>query len=914
MPRCSRLRAATFVTGVAAATPAAAASPPLQVAQATDNAAPTDIGRVTANGGAGANAEVNRVKPSGTGTRAQAKAAEKAAPNKIIVQPQSEIIKYPDVSIAQALSRLPGISLETDTGEGRFIDIRGLDADLNATTFDGVRIMPSNLSSPTGGGRAVAYDALPAGLVGGIEVSETLKPEDDAEGLGGLVNLLPRRAPANGQPFFEATAGLGVETLRDTQITEYGFTAGASFGLASGTMPFDNPASGSGFLSNPKPFSFIVTLEQHNDFRGIDDNEPSFSNTPGSPVDLLNGISIRHYLYNRRRFDHGFEFNVDPNDDDHFFIRFAQAGYNEHAEKDKLDLSGLDSGLPSNGGSGVIYATDPSGNTYIAPAATAQHNTTDSEEEIRNQILEFGGSDIINDTIKLDYRGAYSVGTDKFPTSYGTSFTFVDPATGLPTVPLIYKYIQQPSHLFLQSLDGANFANPADYASGTDSNGPSSNRDGEWSGAVNVSVPFAALTPDDNFKAGAFIRLRDRSVQTSNGTSVNLPGTLADYAFGPDVVFYDGFYNIGPSVNAAAANRYLGNLPAPYDPTQFQHDTENIYGGYVQYSGKLGRWSWLAGMRLESTFGSYAQAPGQSNFVDLKHAYTSYFPSVHIKYDITPTMDVRAIYSSAIGRPGFQEISPGAIFTPSGPGVNVGNPNLSPEYADAFDLVWEDYLPHGGKVSLAGFDKELNTFIFQKTLNGIVGAANYPNYLIGPIIPASYVGQLVPVTTYVNSGASRVYGVEAEETQQFLFLPAPWDGFGIDSNLTYNQSSALIQRANAAGVVTNETLQLPQTSPWNFNTSLFYEKGPYQFRLAGNYVSKDLYSLGSTKSQDTYVQQRFRLDFSAAYQVIKNVQLYFYAHNLTDQTLKYTQTASQSLLIQREFYGVDVMGGLRVTY
>ena len=36
--------------------------------------------------------------------------------------------------------------------------------------------------------------------------------------------------------------------------------------------------------------------------------------------------------------------------------------------------------------------------------------------------------------------------------------------------------------------------------------------------------------------------------------------------------------------------------------------------------------------------------------------------------------------------------------------------------------------------------------------------------------------------------------IEAEYTQQFLFLPAPLDGFGIDSNLTYNQSSAQITR------------------------------------------------------------------------------------------------------------------------
>ncbi len=96
--------------------------------------------------------------------------------------------------------------------------------------------------------------------------------------------------------------------------------------------------------------------------------------------------------------------------------------------------------------------------------------------------------------------------------------------------------------------------------------------------------------------------------------------------------------------------------------------------------------------------------------------------------------------------------------------------------------------------------------------------------------------------------------------------------------------------------------------------SLFYEKGPITFRLAANYVSKDLYSLGSSKQTDVYVQQRFRLDLGTAYQVTKNVQIYFDAHNLTDQALKYTETASVSRPIQREFYGADVQGGIRVTY
>ena len=74
----------------------------------------------------------------------QAIEKKKNAPNIIEVQPQSEIRKLPDVNVAEALERIPGISMESDSGEGRFINIRGMDADLNATTFNGVHLTASN--------------------------------------------------------------------------------------------------------------------------------------------------------------------------------------------------------------------------------------------------------------------------------------------------------------------------------------------------------------------------------------------------------------------------------------------------------------------------------------------------------------------------------------------------------------------------------------------------------------------------------------------------------------------------------------------------------------------------------------------------------------------------------------------------
>ena len=117
-------------------------------------------------------------------TPEMAREAQREAPNLIYIATAEEMQKLPDVNTGEAIRRVPGISLETDTGEGRYINIRGLDADLNSTTFGGLRLPPTNNSSPSGAGRAVAFDSIPIGFVGAIKVTKSNLPEQDAEALG----------------------------------------------------------------------------------------------------------------------------------------------------------------------------------------------------------------------------------------------------------------------------------------------------------------------------------------------------------------------------------------------------------------------------------------------------------------------------------------------------------------------------------------------------------------------------------------------------------------------------------------------------------------------------------------------------------------------------------------------------------
>src|SRR6202789_2699257 len=144
-----------------------------------------------------------------------ARAVEQAAPNVVRVQAADTILKYPDFNAAEALGRMPDISLSSDTGEGRFVQIRGIDANLDGATYGGVPLLNTNPGGTAagGGGRAVEFDTIPTGAIDGIVVTLTGLPDHEAEGLGGTIELSPRTAANIAKPFFDPTLGAGYEPL-----------------------------------------------------------------------------------------------------------------------------------------------------------------------------------------------------------------------------------------------------------------------------------------------------------------------------------------------------------------------------------------------------------------------------------------------------------------------------------------------------------------------------------------------------------------------------------------------------------------------------------------------------------------------------------------------------------------------------
>ncbi len=140
----------------------------------------------------------------------------------IIVSEQIEA--FPDPNAAEALRRLPGISVMNDHGEGRYVLIRGTEARLNSTQING-----NNIPSPEDDNRNVSLDVIPSDLLGAIVVSKALTPDMDGDAIGGSVNLVMKNAfDFDGQVLKADVAG-GYRNLRGDLNQKMTFTYGDQF-------------------------------------------------------------------------------------------------------------------------------------------------------------------------------------------------------------------------------------------------------------------------------------------------------------------------------------------------------------------------------------------------------------------------------------------------------------------------------------------------------------------------------------------------------------------------------------------------------------------------------------------------------------------------------------------------------------
>jgi TonB-dependent receptor len=881
-----------------------------------------NLGSVTASGEASGTGTGGA--PSGTGSLKQAQKLEKLAPNVISVLPQSQIQKNPDVNIADAFARIPGVSLVSDSGEGQFIDIRGLDADLNGTTFDGIHLTANDQGSPSGNERAPDLGVFPSGIVGGVEVVKSLTPDMDAEGLGGSANILPIALPADGGPLANITAAAGAETLRPTGIFQGNIQLGDSFAIP-----------GMRSFPNDKPFSVLFGYSYYSDRRGIDDFEedydPATTTAGGNQADL-DDLQYRYYQEHRVRQGLYGEVDFNPTPQTGFFFRALDSGFSNYIEKDRLEFADTDAPNAS-GPDGVIGSdgdfTDISG---VKPSA----RYTYSKYTVQTDLLELGGHTVFDNALNVNGTLSYTQGSNVEPIDYVAEYT------GKKISGFNYN-VTNPEYRSYSINGGVDAANPDLYSlsAGNLNNNPQYAFDQEWAAALNASFANTLLGGTGVAKFGGQVRLRAEGDLQYNLTNPNDGPTLAaSDGNGSEFHYYNGMFTLPPFPNYG---ELLGQTPLvgatsnpndPNDPTgtaygdyqadlsSFQHNSEKVYAAYGQETLELGKVELLAGLRVEDTNGTYGayeqtdtgtqSAENGDEIIDYtpntnKQDYINLFPSAQFKYTFSPQFQMRATYSTGIARPGFQQVS-AATSTVVGGAPNgdnsetVGNPDLKPTTGNSFDLTAEYYGEHDSNFSGGLFYKTFDNYIFTTLTNTNV----------------FYQGVLTPtqVTSYQNLSGAYAEGLELNAHQRFFMLPAPLDGLGIDGNITFVNSSG-----HADGTQ-YKAYQLPETSPITYNATLFYENGPLYADVSVNYVSRSLFAVvnpaasGFTdtnpRDTDNFTSARTTVDANVEYNLTPRVTLFAQARNITNTPLEFTQSASSQYPIQREFYDMDYLGGVRL--
>jgi len=835
-----------------------------------------------------------------TAPREEAVARERQfeAPNIVSIQSAETIQKYPDFNAAEALGRMPGVSISSDTGEGRFVTIRGIDGNLLGATFGGVPLLNTNPGGTNfgGGGRAVEYDTIPTGSIDGLIVTKTTLPDHEAEGLGGTIELTPRSAAKVAAPFAEGALGWGYEPAHEhTGPFNVEAAVGARFGFEGGRPVLaghDRGGTGEGFFSNPEPFSFVITASRRDDRRGFDDIEEDYNDptVDRSYADL----QLRRYDYHRRRFGYGGEFDINPNENHLWYLRANVAGYKEAVKKNFLVYDDLGDD------------PDPSRPGAFATATDVQLRSTDEEETHRNQVYVVGGRDQFGEAV-LDYRASYSRATFAVGKNYGARFN------GPQGLPFAYDNTARNGDFPTISVDTTLINDPAQYAPLKKvTNSTENDVDQERAYAANLLFPVRTLGDHDWVKLGAEARIRDKEVTPSAFSFAIAPLSLAAVSSSAVTDYYDNHYTNGPQIDTSAVRNAAnaGVVSGGVDPSGILTAKEDIYAGYVQYETRRGPWGLLAGVRVERTdarYGAFSDDNASQSlaFITRSKDYTNAFPTVQLRYELGDSALIRATYSTGIGRPGFNQntAATSSNHDPTDPQISQGNPNLEPTTGSNFDLSFEYYLPHGGIIELGLFDKEFKNYIVTEVRRNVPYVGSDP----------AFQGLNVTLTTFANRGGAYARGAEAAYHQQFDWLPGMWNGLGMDANLTLVDSR--IEEYDAATSSTGHTEfgPLPGTSRITGNLAGFYEANGLQLRLAGEYVSKVLFGLGGSKATDTIQDRRLTLDFTSSYRVTPNWTAYVNVKNITNEPLRFF-VDNRSFPIQREFYDQTYEAGLRARF
>jgi len=832
------------------------------------------------------------------GGEAEAINVQRTADNIIQVLPSEVIRSLPNANMADALGRLPSVTLERDEGEGKYVQVRGTEPRLTNTTINGI-----NVPSPEPGVRQIKFDSIPADIVETVQISKTLQANMEGDGIGGSVNLVTKTATERPTITVSSIGGY-TPIVNGRGLTEEAGTIGQRFGPN-------------------KKFGALIGGSYDWNGRGIDDIEPVpdvATLASGQTVSWKDAMDIREYRYFRSRWGLAGGLDYTLGEGSNIYLKGLYSDFHNYGDRWVYSLTDNTPGISLLGANGC--SIDSKGNESCT--GTSSFNTQLRNPDISVGSLMLGGKHVLQTTW---YSWDLSASRGFYGNAPYTTASFAPPSG---TSSCQYDYLNT-SNKYLPRWAAPCYAEAYNAPTLTlnDLNrslGPSAQLNLQAAGAgakrYHIGSRLATIEVGGYFRNAHKFSDGYTADYSPNGSSGSTPALTTFPNRLINTNYYNGGnYNLGYNARVEDVFAFVKSNPEMFTFTSTagqdaqEYDLiEKVTAGYAMNTLDLSnRLRLVAGLRVEHTSDDVSNfAFGDNNIIvpnKFSGSYTTVLPSASLKYAVGSNSYLRFVYARGLSRPDQQDIAQALSWTINGNGANrnqvsFGNANLKAETGDDIDVLFDHYLNPFGVVSFGYFYKYLGSPIVTHSFT----LANY----LPPGAPAAAQGTYL-ASQPINAGHAWVTGIEAAYLQHFSFLPGAWGGLGLSANYGYTASGT----SGVAG--RSDHPRLPRTSPNAFNISPTYDRGRVSIRVGMSYNQASIYSYqfqdgtaGGLNGplSDIYFYTHFQVDAQGSIRGPHGLTFVVYGLNLNNQVFGFYQGSAQ-YMIQREYYQPTIAAGVR---
>jgi len=804
----------------------------------------------------------------------------------------------PDQSIADALTRLPGVTAVRTGGQASGLNIRGLDGDFVFATLNG------HEQVTTGGKRAIEFDQYPSELISQAAVYKSPKASLIEGGVAGTVEL--------------KTA----DPLKSDKDQSFNINTRGSFNdradEISDAEQYGNRLSLAGYAHLYQPYvaSQFIGLRFNDDKKDV--------NADGIKEAISEGFELQQKGGDDTRDGYMAAIHWQPTDNlslkgDLFHSKFTSENFARGFRVKSLKNGTISDAVVENGSmTGGTVSTDGTDNFAVFVI-----NDNDSKY-----------SELTSGSFNVEWNngGALTVAAD---VSYSKADgEFVNGGTRAVLYDDIGNEVRSAESITYQ-LNGLSPAEVGMWPYNQQNDLVAYKLDFNYVLDMGVvsSVDFGVRYAEREFnaqrsQAGYGFEF---GKNPSNQPVLSLNGDMAKVVdFGGELSGYPSFLAIDFNKAVELVNAQLAATgQSPFTPTanwsnnwtmiQSGAVNEDVLAGYVQANLDFDiadiKVTGNVGVRVVNTdqsstglqqvgYGLGEAITDELGVVSTDYirnkvgkTYTDYLPSLNLTFHLTENDQLRFAAASVMSRPPIDKLKSGMgswyddSATPGYKKYNAwGNtsPLLDPFYADQYDLSYEHYFEESeGAVVVALFYKDIKSFINNFTIQPFDFEAN------GFIVPDTIIDNGVEFPVVKNEGQYQtainndkggyIRGIELGYTQVFDFLPSPLDGLGFTGSYSYSDSEVEFT-TDLSG--SNLTIPLPGLSEDVLNTTLFYTLDGFDTRVSMRYRSGYVSEQVAVESQLAFFDAETVVDYQASYALDNGLKFLFQINNLTDEPSK----------------------------